>query len=327
MYNFKGKRVLVAGGTGLIGTPLVELLLKEGAHVRTVSLDDPARAHPYTEFFQRDVLAPENCLEVCKGMNYVFNLLCIKGSPAAVRKYPNRFFKYNFFPGAHLLDAAYRCGAEGFLLTSTFGVYHPAEVFYEDAVWTTTPSEHDWEAGWAKRMGELYLDTYRREYGWDNLCIVRPASTYGPYDNFGSESAMVVPSLIHRAVQGENPFYVWGDGSEIRDFIHAKDVARGMLMVAKSGYSEPVNLGSGIGVSIKDLVEEVVSNMEDKPKVVWDISKASGDKKRVLDVARARSLGFEPTVSLVQGIKETMLWYKKHRGFEKTRFDVLSSPI
>lgn len=213
---FKGKQVLVAGGTGLIGIPLVKMLVDQGARVRIVSLDDSVRAHPAAEFLRLDLRSPENCRQACAGMQYVFNLLCVKGSPAATTTRPASVFVPMLLFNTNLMDAAYQCGAEGYLFASSIAVYAPAEIFFEDDVWKTFPSPNDRFAGWAKRMGELQADAFKTEYNWNNTIIVRAANVYGPYDNFDSVNAMVVPSLIKRAVTRDNPMVVWGDGSAER---------------------------------------------------------------------------------------------------------------
>ena len=131
--------------------------------------------------------------------------------------------------------------------------------------------------------------------------------------------------LIKRALDGENPFVVWGDGSAVRDFIHARDVARGMMLALEKGLGQPINLGSGEGVSIKKLVEIVVSNMKTKPEVVWDTSKPTGDKKRLMDITRAKTLlGFEPAVSIEDGIKEVMEWYEGNKDIADKRYNVFT---
>lgn len=325
MNIYKDKKILVTGGTGLIGRPLVEMLIEAGAKVRIASLDDPSRAHPEAEFKRVDLTKFDNCLEVCEGMDFVFSLVGIKGSPAMAAKKPASFFVPTILFDTNMMEAARRCKIERYLFTSSVGVYSPAEIFYEDDVWKTFPSENDRFAGWAKRMGELQAQAYKIEYGWDKISIVRPANVYGPYDNFDPANAMVIPSLIKRALDGENPFTVWGDGSAIRDFINAKDVARGMMLTLESGVTEPVNLGSGEGVSIKRIVEIVVGNMKIKPEVVWDISKPSGDKKRLLDVSRAKTLlGFEPKISIEEGIKEVMDWYIENKDIADKRYNVFT---
>lgn len=310
---WKGKKVLVAGGTGLIGRPLVDLLLRQEALVRIASLDDPSRAHPGAEFVRADLRSFENCMKVCSEIDYVFNLLCVKGSPAVTRTRPASFFVPMLQFNTNLMEAARQKGSQGYLFSSSVAVYSPAEVLREEDVWKTFPTENDKFAGWAKRMGELQAEACAIEYGWKNIAIVRPANVYGPYDIFDGIHSMVVPSLIRRAVDGENPLTVWGDGSQVRDFIHAKDVARGMLFAAEKLPGQPVNLGSGAGVSIRRLVEVLVDCLDNKPDVVWDTSKPTGDKIRLMDVSRTAALGFRNEVSLEEGIRETVSWYRDNK--------------
>ena len=320
--TLKGKHVLVAGGTGLIGCPLVEMLIDAGARVRVVSLDAPARAHPDAEFWSLDLLLFKNCLEACEGMDYVFNLLGVKGSPAMAATRPASYFVPTLTLDTNLMEAARQCSVERFLFTSSLAVYPPAEVFSEDDVWTKSPSKNDWFPGWAKRMGELQGDAYRIEYGWDKIAVVRPANVYGPFDNFSLDNAMVVPSLIRRVVASENPLRVWGDGRARRDFVHARDVARGMFLVMQALPGQPVNLGSGVGVSIRKLVETILKCTDREIDVVWDSSMPTGDQSRVLDISRARAIGYEPTISLEDGIHETVEWYRKNQKAADRRYDV-----
>lgn len=322
MNMFKNRKVLVAGGTGLIGIPLVEMLIEQGAEVRIASLDDSSRAHPAAEFIRTDLTILENCLNACRGRDFVFNLLGVKGSPAVTVAKPASFFVPTILMATQLMEAARRSEVEGYLYCSSIAVYSPAEVLYEDNVWKGFPSERDKFAGWAKRMGELQAEAYKIQYGWDRIAIARPANTYGPYDNFDRENAMVIPSLIKRAVDGENPLRVWGDGTAVRDFIHAKDAARGMLLAAAKMIGKPVNLSSGTRVSIKELMNIIVSNLDTQPEIIWDTSKPEGDKFRVMDISRARSIGFQPQISLEDGIRETMEWYQKNRSQANNRYDI-----
>lgn len=324
MSLYKDKKVLVTGGTGLIGRPLVEKLLEQGASVRIASLDDPSRAHPRSEFMRVNLTRFENCMKACEGIDFVFHLAGIKGSPAMTMKKPASFFVPTILFNTNMMEAAWQSDVERYLYTSTIGVYSPAETFYEENVWKTFPSEHDRFAGWAKRIGELQAEAYKIQYSWDKIAIVRPANVYGAYDNFDPENAMVIPSLIKRALDGENPLKVWGDGSPIRDFIHADDVAEGMLLALEKGIGQPINLGSGVGVSIKEIVDIIVNNMDEKPKVVWDTSKPSGDKKRLMDISRARAIGFEPKFSIEKGIKEVMEWYKENKDIVNKRYNVFT---
>jgi GDP-L-fucose synthase len=324
MNIYTGKKILVTGGTGLIGRPLVSLLLAAGAEVHIASLDDPSRADPAATFHRLDLMSLENCLKVCAGVDFVFHLAGIKGSPAMTASKPASFFVPTLSFNTNMMEAARRCGVQRYLYTSTIGVYHPAEILREDDVWKTFPSENDRFAGWAKRMGELQAEAYRIEYGWDNIAIVRPANVYGPYDNFDPRNAMVIPSLIRRALGGENPLVVWGDGSAVRDFIHCEDVAAGMLKVMESGTHEPVNLGSGTGVTVREVVDVLVRHLDPKPKVEWDITKPSGDKKRLMDTTRARSLGITPRISLEEGVRSTVAWFRKNQSDAGKRYNVFT---
>ncbi len=324
MNFYKNKKILVTGGTGLIGRPLVERLVEEGANVVVVSLDDPSQAPDGVSFTKADLREFSNCMDVCKGKDIVFHLAGIKGSPVLNQKQPASFFVPTLTFNTNMMEAARRQGVARYLYTSTVGVYAPAEVFHEDNVWKTFPSEHDRFAGWAKRMGELQAESYKIEYGWDKISIVRPANTYGPYDNFDPKTAMVIPSLINRAMSGENPLTVWGDGSPIRDFIYSKDVAEGMLLAVEKGINVPVNLGSGAGVTIKEIAQAIAESVPGKKiTIVWDESKPNGDAKRLMDITRAKKLlGFKPKYSLEQGIKETIAWYMKNKDKSDKRYNV-----
>ena len=318
---FKDKRVLVTGGTGLVGTPLVASLVQAGAKVRIASLDDPTRAHPAAEFHRVNLMKIENCLQVCQGMEIVFHVAGIKGSPAMTAKKPASFFVPTVLFNTNMMEAARQAGVARYLFTSTVGVYAPAEVFQEDTVWTTFPSDNDKFAGWAKRIGELQAEAYQIENGWDNVSIVRPANIYGPFDNFDPNNAMVIPSLIRRAVEGEDPFVVWGDGTPVRDFIHARDVARGMMLVVEQGFTRPVNLASGVGITIRELVDIIIGNLDRKPKVVWDTSKPAGDKNGC-STLRARARLVLRRRSLFQ--RE---YVKSWTGTEKTGIAVASATM
>ena len=322
MNFYRDKEVLVAGGTGLIGVPLVNRLIKLGARVTVASLDNPDTVAEGMSFFQVDLRELNECLKICKDKEIVFNLTGVKGSPAMTAKKPASFFVPTISLNTNIMEAARRCGVDRFLYTSSIGVYSPSEIFHEDDVWNTFPSPNDRFAGWAKRMGELQAEAYAIEYGWERISIVRPANVYGPFDNFDPGSAMVIPSLINRATSGENPLLVWGDGSQIRDFVHADDVARGMLVVVEKGVNEPINLGSGVGISIKSVVDEIVKNVPGKLIAVkWDPSKPSGDQKRLMDTRRAKTYGITPKISIPEGIEETVKWYVKRLGGEGQRYN------
>lgn len=304
----------------MIGRPLVQMLIEAGATVMVVSLDKyiPPDKRDYT-FIQRDLRSFDNCIEVCCGQDIVFQLAGIKGSPVATKTKPASFFVPTLQFSTNMMEAARLANVEWYLNTSSVGVYGPAEIFYEDQAWEDKPSTHDKFAGWAKRIGEMQSEAYKIQYGWDKVSIVRPANVYGVWDSFAEDTAMVIPSLIKRAVNGENPLKVWGDGSAVRDFIHVDDVVRGMMLMVEKKVTDPVNLGSGVGVTIKEIAETIASITG--VSIDWDTSKPNGDAKRLMDMKRAASYGFECKVPLREGLIRTIEWYKENKDAHKDRYN------
>lgn len=279
----------------MIGRSLVKLLLEAGAEIHTADLKDGVDLRDF-----------ETCKSICAGMNYVFHLAGVKGSPKMSMENPASFMIPMLQFNTNMMEAARLANVDWYLFTSSVGVYSPAEIFYEDSVWTTFPSKQDTFAGWAKRMGELQAKAYSVQYKWDKVSIVRPANVYGPFDNFDSETAMVIPSLIRKAYRDEY-INAWGNGSPIRDFIFSDDVARGMLFMVENQVNEPVNLGSGIGTTIKYITEYIARQFQKEIK--WDSSKPSGEQKRILSMARANSYGFYPEMTIEKGIDQTIDWF------------------
>ena len=327
MSYFKNKNILVTGGTGLIGMPLVNKLVTLGANLTVVSLDKNPKLDKSVNFINLDLRIFDNCLKACKDKEIVFNLIGVKGSPKMTLENPASFFIPTITFSINMMEAARQSGVQRYLFTSSIGVYHPADIFYEDDVWSTFPSENDRFAGWAKRMGELQAQAYEIQYKWDKISIVRPANVYGPYDNFDPANAMVIPSLINRATSGERPLTVWGDGSPIRDFIYSEDVADGMLNVVQQGYNKPINLGSGSGVTIKEIATTISSKMPDECKIVWDTSKPSGDLKRIMSTERAQSIGINPKTTLDIGIEKTIQWYNKNNNKDLNRYNAFTDKL
>jgi GDP-L-fucose synthase len=307
---FKNKNVLVTGGAGMIGRELVIMLLEKDANVFVADLRKPQDMKDKVTFVNVDLREYSSCLKICENMDYVFNLVGIKCSPRVCIEEPAKIMGPMMQFNTNMLEAAMKNNVKWYLYTSTVGVYQPAEVLKEDDVWSTQPSKNDWFGGWAKRMGELQCLAYQRQYGEGKCSIVRPANVYGPYDNFDLDSAMVIPSLIRKAFSNDE-LMVWGDGSAIRDFIHARDVARGMVFVVENKITEPLNLGSGDEISIKRIAEAVASEADIKIK--WDKSKPTGDPRRVFDMTKAKSHGFTPEISIEEGIKETIKWYLENK--------------
>jgi len=254
-------------------------------------------------------------------MDYVFNLVGIKCSPKVIQERPADIMTPMLQFNTNMMSAAMKSDVEWYLYTSTVGVYGEAEIFKEENVWKSFPSKHDWFGGWAKRMGELQAEAYAIQNGKANVSIVRPANVYGPYDNFDTDNAMVIPSLIRKA--HENEFLsVWGDGSPIRDFIYSEDVARGMLHMVKNKVTEPVNLGSGTGITIKELATTIASEL--RREIKWDTDKPMGDKIRLFDTNRAESYGFKPKTKLEDGISNTVKWFLDNLDIVDKRYNVFN---
>ena len=317
---FKDQKVLVTGGGGMIGRSLVKLLLDRGAKITIADLTKPTDLPEGVEHVQVDLRFFDNCLDICKGKDYVFHLAGVKGSPKMCAEQPVDFMVPMLQFNTNMMQAAFDANVKWYLFTSSVGVYAPADVFFEDTVWNTMPSPNDRFAGWAKRMGELQAEAYGIQYGKKNISIVRPANVYGAYDNFNPANAMVVPSLIRKA-QENDVLEVWGDGSQIRDFIHADDVALGMIYAVEKQITEPINLGSGKGYSIKEVVDMVVKHSGKQLEVKWLTDKPAGDKIRLFDMARAKSYGFDISVSLEEGIKNTTDWFLNNKEILDKRYN------
>lgn len=318
---FEKQKVLVTGGAGMIGRQLVKLLVERGAYVTVADLNDPTDLPDGVEFVKANLLYFDQCEKICNDKDYVFNLVGIKCSPKVTAEQPADIMGPMMQFNTNMLEAAMKANVKWYLYTSTVGVYTPAEIFHEDNVWEGPPSPNDWYGGWAKRMGELHCEAYEKQYGYSKCSIVRPANVYGPYDNFDLKNAMVIPSLIRKAYEN-NVLEVWGDGSPIRDFIFAEDVARGMIFAVENQITVPMNLGSGNGTSIKE-VAEIIAEYFKKP-IVWSPEKPSGDAKRLFSMDRAKAYGFVPSTSIREGLESTLKWFILNVDLIDNRINVLN---
>jgi len=308
--SFSGRNVLITGGTGLIGRQAVKILCDAGANVRIVSLDS-VNVDERAEHVMGDLTEFRLCRELTKGMDSVFHMAGIKGSIDVTKTKPASFFVPLLMFNTNMLEACRLNKVEKVVYTSSIGAYASAEVFREGENQEGPPM--DMYPGWAKRMAELQVMAYREQYGLENFAVVRPCNVYGPGDNFDPQNAMVIPSLMHRIHHGEDPLMVWGDGSAIRDFAYSRDVAEGVILALHHGtQGRYVNLGSGQGYTIRELVETLNKFIPFNYR--FDDTKSSGFPKRVMDISLAREmLGYNPTTSLLEGLKKTWEWFLKNQ--------------
>lgn len=310
LKEFSGRNILVTGGTGLIGRQVVGILSDSKANIKIVSLDK-INVHDKAEHILGDLTDFSFCKEVTKSMDFVFHLAGIKGSALVTEKRLASHFVPLLMMNTNVLEASRLNKVRKLVYTSSIGAYSATEVFKEsDYKLDSLPMDF---AGWAKRMAELQIHAYNVQFDMENYSIVRPANVYGPGDNFDPNNAMVIPSLMCRIYNKEDPVVVWGDGSAIRDFAFSRDVAEGVILAlhygTRSGF---VNLGSGKGCSIKELVESLRSFIDFNYS--FDTSKPSGFPKRVMDIALAKELiHYNPTTSLLAGLKETWNWFIKNQ--------------
>lgn len=314
---FTGRSALVTGGTGLIGRQVVDLLVGAGASVRIVSLDQ-VKVNDRAEHILGDLTSFELCREVTRGMDCVFHLAGIKGSAKVSQSHLASHFVPTLMFNVNVLEASRLNKVQKLVYTSSIGAYANGEVFKEGEPGDFHDAPMDF-AGWAKRMAELQVHAYRVQYGMEGYAIVRPSNVYGPGDNFDPENAMVVPSLMHRVHDKEDPLVVWGDGSAIRDIVYSRDVAEGAVLALHHGTrGKYVNLGAGRGYSIRELVEALQGVVPFNYR--FDATKPSGFPKRVMDIALARQLiDYNPTTSLAEGLKATWDWYIANRDEYKKK--------
>lgn len=310
LRSFANKSVLVTGGTGLIGREIVHILCDAGANVKIVSLDrvevDERADHVFG-----DLTDFELCKELTYGMDFVFHVAGIKGSIEVTKSKPASFFVPLIMFNTNMLEACRLSKVKKAVYTSSIGAYSSAEVFRETENLEGPPM--DMFPGWAKRMAELQIKAYQIQYAMENFAVVRPCNVYGPGDNFDPANAMVIPTLMSRIFRKEDPVVVWGDGSAVRDFAYSRDVAEGTILAlfhgTKGGF---VNLGSGTGYTIRELVEALHSFLDFN--YLFDASKPSGFPRRVMDIGLARQLiDYSPSTSLRDGLKTTWDWFVKNQ--------------
>lgn len=301
MSQFKNKKVLITGGTGLIGRQVVDILLNAGTKITVVSLDKIDTPKVVKKIYG-DLTDFNFCKKITQNMDFVFHLAGIKGSIEVTKSKPASFFVPMLQMNTNVLEACRLNKVKKIVYTSSIGAYSSAKIFREDKNLDGPPM--DMFPGWAKRMAEMQIQAYQIQYGLENFALVRPCNVYGPGDNFDPNNAMVIPTLMYRIYHKEDPVVVWGNGSAIRDFAYSRDVAEGIILALNFGTKGKfVNLGSGKGYTIKELVETLHQFIDFNYE--FDVSKPSGFPKRVMDISLAKKIiHFNPSTSFWKACKK-----------------------
>ncbi len=312
-----GKRVVVTGGAGFLGSFVTEQLAQRGAHdifiprIENYNLTDAQGI----ESMYADGLKgvdPRNVV--------IIHLAANVGGIGANRAHPAEFFYDNLMMGVQLMHQAYKKGVGKFVAIGTVCAYpkFTPVPFKEEDLWNGYPEETNAPYGLAKKMMLVQAQAYRQQYGF-NAVFLLPVNLYGPRDNFNLQTSHVIPALIRKALEakdrGDAELPVWGDGSPTREFLYVEDAASGIITAAEkyNGF-EPVNLGSGYEISIKDLAEMIVRLTGYSGALAWQTDKPNGQPRRGLDVSRARDyFGWQAHVPFEEGIRRTIEWYQTQR--------------
>lgn len=315
---FLGKKVVVTGASGLLGTHLVEMLLEVGAHVWAITHKRPTvlAEHPNLIVLRgMDLRKQAVCDLVMKEMEYAF--LCaavLVGSKVAVED-PAQLVTENLVMSARCLESAARAKVSRLLLVSSTTVYPDLADVREFEGHHGYPHPTYQGVGMMKRYIERLAEFYSDNYGL-NLAIVRPVPFYGRHDNFNPETCHVIPALIKKAVEQQNPYEVWGSGWEERDFLHVKDVARGCMLAIEKGIDVgPINLASGTTIKINALADEILSLADYHAEMIMNTDRPTTIRSRTVSNEKAIDvLGFRPSISLTDGLKDTIEWYRSQHA-------------
>lgn len=302
-----GKKILVTGGAGFLGSHVVNILKNRGVKEENIFIPRSKEC---------DLCIRENCDEIVKGKDIVIHLAARVGGIGFNREKPAELFYDNAIMSIQLMDAAYRAGVNKFVAVGTVCAYpkFTPVPFKESDLWNGYPEETNAPYGLAKKMSLVQAQAYRRQYGFNAIYLL-PVNLYGPRDNFDPSSSHVIPALIRKVAEAKksnSPFFeVWGSGSASREFLYVEDAAEGIVLAAERyDEPEPVNIGSGSEISIKDLVSLICRLMDFKGEIRWDKSKPDGQPRRYLDVSGAhQKFGFKAETGFEEGLKKTINWY------------------
>jgi GDP-L-fucose synthase len=302
---------VVTGGAGFLGSEVVRRLRERGCRQLFV---------PRSAEYDLSDRAAVKRLYADARPDVVIHLAAVVGGIGANQAHPGRFFYDNAMMGIQLIEEARQVGVNKFVCVGTICAYpkYTPVPFKEENLWNGYPEETNAPYGLAKKMLLAQLQAYRQEYGLNGVYLL-PVNLYGPGDNFDPESSHVIPAIVRKFADAverqENSITSWGSGTPTREFLYVEDAAEGILLAAeKYDKSDPVNLGSGREISIRDLVMLIKELMDFGGDVVWDAMKPDGQPRRLLDVSRARrEFGFEARVCLEEGLKSTIDWYMRER--------------
>jgi GDP-L-fucose synthase len=310
--HWPSERVVVTGGAGFLGSYVVEELRRRGATEILV----PRSA-------QYDLVDMEAVRRLYRDARptLVLHLAARVGGIGANRDNPGRFFYENLMMGVQLLEVGRQVGLRKLVALGTICAYpkHCPVPFREEDLWNGYPEETNAPYGLAKKMLLVQSQAYREQYGFDSS-VLFPVNLYGPRDNFDLQTSHVVPALVRKCLEardrGEAEIVVWGDGSASREFLHARDAAEGIVTAAERyGKSDPVNLGAGFEVRIRDLVPLVARLCGFRGGVRWDVTKPNGQPRRMVDASRAeREFGWKARIPFEEGLRETVAWYEAARA-------------
>ena len=311
LQEFPFRRVAVPGGAGFVGGFVKQKLQDLGVEVFV------PRHRDYDLIEKADVVRMLNDSQP----ELVIHLAAVVGGIGYNQKNPGRFFYDNLMMGAHLIEQSRLFGVKKFLAAGTVCAYpkFTPTPFREDDLWNGYPEETNAPYGLAKKMLLVQSQAYRQQYGFNSIFLL-PVNLYGPGDNFDPRTSHVIPALIKKCVDardaGEAEIEVWGTGNASREFIYVDDAADGIVLGAERyDEPEPVNLGVGHEITIRDLVELIVRLTGFQGSVRWNSSKPDGQPRRALDTSRARdAFGFEARTDFEEGIRATVEWYEQHAG-------------
>lgn len=303
MSFWANKRIVVTGGAGFVGSHVVDLLRKEGVDGARLVL--PRRA-------EHDLRVLDVCRRVLDGADVVLHLAADVGGLGYSRDHPATQYYNCSLLDLQVMEAARQVGAGQIVLVSS-AVSYPADAaspLHEETLHAGRPAASSFGYGFAKRMTSVLAEAYHQEFGTP-VCVLLANNSYGPRDDFAEANSHVIPSTIRKCLH-DRELVVWGDGSPTRDFLYVEDFARGVLLAAERGCTpEPINIGSGRETAIRDLVQVIVEATGFRGPVQFDASKPSGQARRSVDISLARErLGFEPQVSLAEGVRRTVDWYR-----------------